>query len=196
MLVLCGLLITKFFFFDKKNKILKNTPISKIITIINVIFYFLLIGICFLFISYESDKQIIKNHNNYTKALQIIKQQEKITHFPKKIPSNAKKIKMYCYTSDYGGEIFILKFDINKEYIEKELKNHKFLNSDTPIGTAQEIYYIFNDNNRIKTDNTTWYVIDNKENKQVYKKYFPYYSSIGISNNMDFIIYYYIQPGD
>ena len=103
LLVLCGLLITKFFFFDKKNKILKNTPISKIITIINVIVYFLLIGICFLFISYETDKQIIKNHNNYTKALQIIKQQEKITHFPKKIPSNAKNYpySMVSFISTY-----------------------------------------------------------------------------------------------
>ena len=196
VLVICGLLIAKFFFFDKKNKTTKDVLIPKIMTIINIIFYFLLIGIYFLFLLYEADKHIIKSPNNYAKGMKIIKQQEKISHFPKTIPANADKIQMYCYTSDYNGEVFILKFNINKEYIEQELKNHKFLNSDTPIGTPQEIYYVYNDNNRIKTDNTTWYVIDNEENKQIYKKYFPYYSSIGISNNLDFIIYYYIEPSD
>ena len=84
-------------------------------------------------------------------------------------------------------------FKTNKNYIDQELKNHKFLNSNTPIGTTQETYYIYNDNNKININNTTWYVIDNKNNRQIYPKYFPYYSSSGISNNLDFIIYYYIE---
>lgn len=196
ILIFCGLLITKFFFCDRKNITTKNSPIQKTITIINVIFYFLLIGIAFIFLSYQSDKYTFTNPKDYIKAIKSIKQEEKISHFPKTIPTEAKKIQMYCYTSDYNGEIFILKFYINKEYIEQELKNHKFLNSDTPIGTNQEIYYIFTNNNRIKINNTTWYVIDNEDNKNIYPKYFPYYSGIGISNNLDFIIYYYITPSD
>ena len=144
----------------------------------------------------ESDKHTIKNPKNYAKAQSIIKQQGKISHFPKTIPADAKNVQMYCYTSDYSGEVFILKFYINKKYIEQELQNNKFLNSNTPVGTHQDIYYIFTDNNRIKIDNTTWYVLDNEENKQIYPNYFPYYNSIGVSNNLDFIIYYYIAPGD
>ena len=136
------------------------------------------------------------NPNKYLQAIKAIKHQEKISHFPKTIPLNAKKIQMYCYTSDYNGEVFVLKFKIDKMYIEQELKKHKFLNSDTPIGTPQNIYFVYTDNNRINVDNTTWYVINNEKNKQIYKDYFPYYSSIGISNNMDYIIYYYIEPVD
>lgn len=198
IIIFGAILLISYCSVDKKHKIdNQNNIFQKSITSLSVLFYSAIVIIIsyFIFVNFFSH-QTYTNPHNYSRAIKTIKHKEKISHFPKTIPPNAEKIQMYCYTSDSNGEAFILKFKINKKYIEQELKQHKFLNPDTPIGTSQDIYYIFTDNNRINIDNTTWYVLDNKENKQIYKKYFPYYSSIGVSNNMDFIIYYYIEPQD
>lgn len=198
IIVICTILLINYCTVEKKKtNNNKNNVFQKTITFICISFYLLVIIFSlYLFIINTSSSHIYKNPRKYSQAIKAIKQQEKISHFPKTIPTDAEKIQMYCYTSDYDGEIFLLKFYINKEYIKQELKQHKFLNSDTLIGTYQDIYYIYTDNNRISIDNTTWYVIDDKENKQIYPKYFPYYSGIGISNELNYIIYYYIEPSD
>ena len=197
VVILGIILLIHFFTVDRKQKInVQNSILQKSITFLAISLYFIVITTIFYLIIFSSHHQTYTRPNDYSKALKLIKQQENISHFPTTIPKDASKIQLYIYTSDFNGEIAILKFKTNKNYIDQELKNHKFLNSNTQIGTTQNIYYIYTDNNRININNTTWYVIDNKNNRQIYPKNFPYYSSIGISNDMDFIVYYYVEPKD
>ena len=66
--------------------------------------------------------------------------QEDIKHFPKTLPTNKRNIKLYCYPGkyEYDGVLVLLKLKVDKEYIEKELNNHKFLNRKTTVGTVQK----------------------------------------------------------
>jgi hypothetical protein len=80
--------------------------------------------------------------------------------------------------------------------IQKELKKHKFLNANTPIGTKQKIYFMYSDDGRITSDGYTFYVLDKEGNYNENEKYFPYYSGIAIDKNMSHILYYHIVKGD
>ena len=42
----------------------------------------------------------------------------------------------------------------------------------------------------------TFYVLKTKDNEQLAKEYFPYFSGIGVDKNINSILYYYIQPAD
>ena len=138
-----------------------------------------------------------KVDTNYDKAYNNIKRTEKITHFPKSIPTSAKNIEVYEYSKKPdNGEVLMLKFKIDKDYINQELKKHEFLNASTKLGTKQEIYNIPQMTKKFNPENYTYYVLKDDENKLFYKKYFPYFSGIGISKNKDEILYYYFNPGD
>ena len=154
--------------------------------------YYLLLF--FLMLKLNNQNITIKNPSKYDKAYSIIKAKNKITHFPKVIPSNAKKVKMYCYTSDFNGEIFLLEFKIDKNYIEQELLKHKFVNIPK-TGEMQAIYHFY-EGNGIKHDGYMFYVIDDEENREYSAKYFPYFSGIGVNKNMDYILYYFFYPSD
>ena len=145
---------------------------------------------------FSGQHKTITNPKQYKKALNMIEIQDEIRHFPKEIPSNAKNVKMYNYTSDSNGEFFLLQFKIDKDYIEQELKKNDFINKHSPIGIPQDIYHFYSFHG-IKPDGCyTLYVIDNAYNRDVYNDYFPYYSGIGISNNFDHILYYYFNLED
>lgn len=148
-----------------------------------------------LFLSGAGENKPITNPKDYTQAINSIKQQDKISHFPKNIPAEAEDVQLYCYTSDLHGELFQLRFKINKEYIKNELKKYSFINTDTKIGIRQNIYHMpFMNKEDLK--NFTFYVLKNQENEYFFDEYFPYSNGIGISKNMDYIMYYYIEPGD
>lgn len=87
---------------------------------------------------------VYKKPNEYNKCLKLVFYQEDIKHFPKTLPTNKRNIKLYCYPGKYehDGALVLLKLKVDKEYIEKELNNHKFLNRKTTVGTVQKIYHM------------------------------------------------------
>ena len=46
------------------------------------------------------------------------------------------------------------------------------------------------------SENLTFYVLENEDNKYCYKQYFPYFTGIGADKNLENIVYYYIEPSD
>lgn len=168
--------------------------ITKFLTIFFV--GMLVVITCFMFLIFVNDNFSTSNPKKYNKAINHIERQEKISHFPKNIPSNAEDIQFYCYTDSFNGEVLLLKFKTDKEFVLKELKTYKFINQDTKLGTKQKIYFMPSDKNRIISDNYTFYVIDDKENREYYKQYFPYFSGIGVSPDLKYVLYYYINPKD
>lgn len=138
----------------------------------------------------------VRTPAKYEEVVKQLIRQEKITFLPKTIPDGASNVQLYSYYDSVERECLLLKFKINKEYIENELKTHEFLNSDTPIGAKQDIYFIPNDNGRISSEGFTFYVIKDNENESYYKQYFPYFTSIGVDKSLEYIIYYYMLPND
>lgn len=162
--------------------------------IIGIAIFIALIGIAlFLILNAEPVSKI----KDYEKCLDIVLNKDKIRHFPKSIPTGAKSY-LYCYPADYEGqgELVILRLTTDKSYIQKELNSHTFLNSEIPIGTAQNIYNMPTETVGISKEDLTFYVLKNADNKYYYKTYFPYFTGIGVDKNMENIVYYYIDPSD
>lgn len=87
---------------------------------------------------------------------------------------------------EYQGRI---KNEINELFNEIQLTSKLYL--DEYI-----LNFIPNDDGRISSDGFTFYVIKDKENESYYKQYFPYFTSIGVDKNLEYIIYYYMLPND
>lgn len=153
---------------------------------------YLLISLLFIVFSPSTGKTIEKS-GQYEKAYNMVKAKEKIKHFPKSIPEIAKNEKIYFYTSDYGGEIFLLEFQADKTFLERELQRNKFINLNS---SKNEKIYHFYEGNGIKPDGYIFYVIDDEENRSVFEKMFPYYSGIGIKKDFSGILYYFFYPAD
>ncbi len=184
----------------KKGKLKKLTPTVKKISenlliglTILIIIGFYLLGYSILFSDSASIYEDIKDYNKIARKIQ---KENDISHFPKTIPETAEDPQLWGYLGDLKGEVFILKFGADKEFIQKELKKHKFLNANTPIGTKQKIYFMYTDDGRITSDGYTFYVLDKEGNYNENEKYFPYYSGIAVDKNMSHILYYHIVKGD
>ena len=162
--------------------------------IIGITIFIAVIGIALFLIPNTEPVSKIKD---YEKCLELVLNKDKISHFPKSIPTGAKSY-LYCYPADYEGqgELVILRLTTDKSYIQKELNSHTFLNSEIPIGTAQNIYNMPTETVGISKEDLTFYVLKNADNKYYYKTYFPYFTGIGVDKNMENIVYYYIDPSD
>ena len=162
--------------------------------ILKVLFSLFLCFSVLLFLSYHlfDSHIVVKNYKKYKRALNVIKEQDMITHFPKAIPNDAKNVKLYCHTSKYNGETLLLKFKVDESYIEQELKNHKFINTD---GSQQKLYNFYSGNG-IKPDGFIFYVLDNEDNRYKYKEHFPFFNGIGVDKDNNYILYYYFVWGD
>ena len=175
---------------------------SKFKLILKILLRIIIGIICFLFISLfiimliPSPKPISKI-TDYKKCLEAVINKDKIRHFPKSIPPEAKSY-LYCYPADYEGqgELVILRLTTDKSYIQKELSVHSFLNAETKIGTSQEIYFMPTENVEISNKELTFFVLRDKDNESFYKTYFPYFTGIGVDKNLRNIVYYYIEPSD
>ena len=174
-----------------KFKLLLKMLLGIVIVVISFVFVSLLV---FLLIS---GSEPISKIEDYTKCIKMVQNKEKIAHFPKIIPSNVKA-QLYCYPARYDGqgELVILRLTTDKTYIENELKAHTFLNSQTLVGTVQNIYNMPTDFVGISNKDVTFYVLKNEDNEYFYEKYFPYFTGIGVDKNLENIVYYYIEPDD
>jgi len=156
-----------------------------------------IIAILFLYFHFTSYNIKTNNLKKYEKCIKSVKYPEHIEHFPKSITKNTDEAKLYCFTSDYNGEWVLLLLKANKDYINQELKSHKFINSEDKIGDYQEIYYMPSERVGIQNNtDLTYYVLDNADNRYYYPKSFPYYNGIGVDKNLEHIFYYYITPDD
>ena len=165
-------------------------------TIIGIIL-FIALGFCILDLLIPDSKPVSKIQD-YGECLKLVQNKDKIKHFPKAIPSEATNVQLYCYPAEYSGqgELVLLKLAINKAYIQNELKSYSFLNSNTPIGTPQKIYFMPTEEVGIPNEDLTFYVLKDDDNEHFYKMYFPYFTGIGIDKNIENIVYYYIEPAD
>ena len=139
---------------------------------------------------------IYKNAKDYEKCVERKYEQVNINHFPKVIPDKSKEVKLYCDTSSWDG-IIMLKYKADKNYIESELKKHEFLNSDEPIGSIQKTYNMHPELVGLEAKDITYYALKTEDNEYAQERgYFPHYTGIGVSNDMNYILYYTITPDD
>ena len=157
--------------------------------------FFMIIFVLFFKESFF-EPSAITDVSEYNMALKKIKQQNEILHFPPKIPYEVKDVKLYCLSTDYNGELFLLQFKTNKQYIVNELKKFSFINEKFPVGEKQIIYSFPQKPGFLKAEKITFYVLKNTYNEQVFNTYFPYFSGIGVDKKFEHIIYYYINPAE
>ena len=150
----------------------------------------------FIYICFIDSGKIYTSPKDYQKALNQISHQERIQHFPKKIPNNASNIEFNQETCIwFGSEAILLKFNINSNYIENELKKYNYISIEK--GTQKHpIDEILTNNNRIKIDsnNVTLYIINDRENENLEGHHFPYHYGIGVDKTNNSIFYYYTLP--
>ena len=155
------------------------------------------VGIFLIYLHFTSYNIKTNDLKKYDKCIKSVKYPEYVQHFPKTISKNPDDAKLYCYTSDYHGEWVLLLIKANKDYINQELKSHKFINSEDKIGDYQEIYYMPSERVGIQNNtDLTYYVFDNAGNRHYYPKSFPLYNGIGVDRNLEHIFYYYVTPDD
>lgn len=167
--------------------------IIKITLILLFLFVLLICGAFFIiFESYKAPEYT--KTKDYPKALAQIVNKEEVKHFPKEIPPNASKIKLFGYSDlPYNGEMLMLEFKIDKPYIEKEFNSYEFVNKNDKPGTVQKIYYMPKE---FHSQSYTYYVLKTPDNLSYYKEYFPYSNGIGIDIKHNKILYYYISPSE
>lgn len=134
------------------------------------------------------------NPNDYEKALKSIHFQKRIAHFPRVIPAEASDIQLDKSSSNwFGSEDLIVKFSINKKYIDDELKKYKFISvenwQNTEYNPARSFY-----SGNINIDDFTFYVINDKNNEIPNEHSFLYHYGIGVNKDFNKIIYYYTCP--
>ena len=167
--------------------------IKVLLGIIFAIILLLIAGILFIIILNDETPNHISNLEDYEKCLSLIEHKENISHFPKKLDSNADAI-LYCYPS-YSGELLLLKLKVkDKDSIKSLFKEYKFTNSDTPLSTKQKIYNMPASLVGMEPQNLTYYTLENNGNFKENEEYFPYFTGIGISVDSQYILYYYMNP--
>ena len=171
--------------------------IKKIIVIsLSVLTIILVLFSSYIIYLFFESPDVYKNSRDYNKCIKSEYYQESIKHFPKAIPNNAYEAKLYCSPSRFENDraLILLKLKVDKDYIKNELINHKFLNTETQVGTVQRIYHMPSETVDIKRDKLTYYVLNEEYNYNEEEEYFPYFTGIGTDKNYEYILYYYIRP--
>lgn len=139
----------------------------------------------------EAD-QIYINPDDYEKALKSIRKQERVLHFPSRIPQQARNVQLYKVAdSIHGGCEIWLKFDIDKSYINKELEKNKFTKVLYPGSKNYEFFYSLPFDSRINLDGFIFYVIDDSDTIKLTEHYTPYSLGMGVNKEKTQIVYYY-----
>ena len=179
-----------------KNKY-KFSLVDKLLIFGLVASFVIMMGAIFIFFIALFMPLFYDDVQDYSTCLEEHYYKEGISHFPKTIPEYAKDVRLRCFpcTSAGGQGSILLKYKADKNYIESELKKHEYINPDDPIGAPQKIYSMPSKFIGIDPEDMTYYPIKNPSNESANERgYFPYYSGIGVSKNMDYILYYEIVP--
>ena len=179
-----------------KNKY-KFSLVDKLLIFGLVASFVIMMGAIFIFFIALFMPLFYDDVQDYPTCLEKNYYKEDIKHFPKTIPEKAEEIEFYCLPALYerDGSLIMLKYKADKNYIESELKKHEYVNSDDPIGAPQKIYNMHPELVGLEDKDITYYALKTKENEYEQKSgYFPYFSGIGVSKDMDYILYYAINP--
>ena len=133
---------------------------------------------------YKNLESIGDETKYYTTIIQNFPQ-DKTIHFPKQIPNEAKNVQLHSSTNYFfGSQEIVLKFDTDKQHIEKELKKYKFKSKENTN------HYAFSTmgGEKIKIEDFTLFVIDGNLSRWA-KNY-----GIGVNKEFNQIIYYYTNP--
>ena len=110
-----------------------------------------------------------------------------VSHFPQKIPAEASNIVLFADTYTISGsQVLYLKFDIDKKYIENELKKHSYLRT-WEYDSSKKYYY-----NGINFSDFTFYDIGDSTQEKQLATGLPYYYGIGVNKTQNQILYYYV----
>lgn len=162
-----------------------------------VLFIIIIITVFFLYIYISKKLSTYTNPKDYLIVKEKMQSQEEINHFPEKIPQNATAIHMYGWTNmPYDGETFLLEFQIDKQYIEKELAKQKFWNKNDKIGQKRKIFFMPHIYKDFDENEFTYYVIKEFGDEWTYEQAFPYFNGIGVNKEQNKILYYHISPAD
>lgn len=135
-----------------------------------------------------------ENPDDYSKALKAIHFQERIAHFPKVIPTEAEDVELYQSSNNwFGSENLMIKFSIDKKYIDNELKKYKFISIENRQNSKYNPARIFY-SGEININDFTFYVINDKNNEIPNEHSFLYHYGLGVNKDFSKIIYYYICP--
>ncbi len=176
-------------FFDKHpmlTKIITGILNSIIIIVVQIIYGTVLFYILAML---ESD-YAYNNPNDYIKALNSIYYQEYIQHFPEKIPGQATEILLSKTSCIFRGhEEIILRFKIDKNYIDNELLKHSY----KYIETAENKTYRHNSFDfSLNMDKFTLYIINDSLSKKK-EGIAPSHYGIAVNHKTNEIAYYYIN---
>ena len=105
-------------------------------TFIILIFQIFIGIVVFSSLNINNDSYMYDKAQYYEKVLKLFPA-GKVAHFPKKIPIEATNVEMQAYINYwFGSDSLMLKFNINSEYMRKELKNTN-ININTTITLIQ-----------------------------------------------------------
>jgi len=159
--------------------------ITFIINTFIIIIVQIIIGALVILFSFEANIEHVGNNTKYyTKILQYFPQ-DKTIHFPKQIPNEAKNVQLYSEIFNFfGSQVIVLKFDIDEQYIQNELKRYKFKSKESTN------HYAFSTmgGEKIKIKDFTLFVIDGNLDRWA-KNY-----GIGVNKEFNQILYYYTNP--
>lgn len=170
--------------------------LSFILNTFVILFIQICIGLLFFYILMFADLDAKCNQIKHYKLALSNVDLSNTSHFPHKIPNEAKNAELKASTySFFGSEDLYLKFDTNKEYIDKELKKYNFIkicNHDKCSDGSDNNYRYYSGDIDIK--DFTFYVINDKEHENLPEHSFPYHYGIGVNYNTNQILYYYENP--
>lgn len=162
--------------------------VLSLVIIFIVQFYFTAILSFILYMNNTKDIDKIYNKiNTYDEAVKSIKARSRIKHFPPTIPYNAKNVKLYKNSNSFfGSEWILLSFEIDKKYIDDELKKYSFIETENNKYNPMRDYAVNNLN--LNKTNFKFYTIGNNSTD---KNNFPLEYGIAVNDKTNTILYYY-----
>ena len=173
------------------NRFLLVVLNSFVIIFIQIFFCFFILIL--LSISDVEDKC---NQIKYYKLALSKVDQSKTLHFPRSIPKEAKNAELKSSIfSVFGSEDLYLKFEVNRDFIDKELRKYKFVNvcKNGKCKNETAVAYRYYSGN-IDIQGFTFYVINDRESENLPEHNFPYHYGIGVNYDTNQILYYYENP--
>lgn len=173
------------FFAYRKFPLLTNIMVIPVIICIIIFIQCFMSLIVFSWLFCANEEYKFDKPEYYEEIMEHF-EQDRVAHFPKHIPKNAKNIEINgSYLSFFGSRNVFIKFDIDKQYINKELKKYKFVKISKPDSYA--FAYVFNHAN-IDINNYNIYIISGELSRR------GDCCGIGIDENKMQIVYFYLDP--
>lgn len=161
-------------------------------TLILIVEAFYAFVFCMLLTMLNIDKTF-SDPSAYIEALNSIKCQSCIEHFPREIPKNAKDVQLYkSQSSLHGGIDMLLKFNIEETYIKNEIIKSKYIKIEKP--TDYTFFYesiVAGCDKKIEMNDFTFYVIKDKSFDDPHLSANTYSYGIGVNEKLNEIIYYF-----